>query len=121
MRLRVSTFLWWMVLIGAALCAAVTWQQLWIEFAITAVMGCCGVLIAVQEQPLRFYLRYVNPTAAIVVFGLCYLSSSLDLDQPEYIGMFQGSLQTYFFAKGIFCAIALFLLGKLVERIWYSE
>ncbi|MHC4506018.1 MAG: hypothetical protein ACYTFI_22210 [Planctomycetota bacterium] len=67
---------------------------------------------------MKTYLKYGNPILAVVVFALCTFASMKDSDDKtwEVGGMFKGGIPTYFFAKGIFCGTAMFLLGKLLER-----
>ena len=40
-----------------------------------------------------------------------------DKDKPIVIGnVVAGGIPTYFFAKGMFCGVALILLGKILEN-----
>jgi hypothetical protein len=67
---------------------------------------------------MRTYLRFINPLVALLVFCLCtFAAMKEDKDKPIHIGnVIIGGIPTYFFAKGIFCGVALVLLGKLVEN-----
>jgi hypothetical protein len=68
---------------------------------------------------MRFFLHYVNPILAVIVLVICLVAASTSAggDHLTYSGFLKDPLQTYFLAKGIFCAAALFLLGKLVEHV----
>jgi len=70
-----------------------------------------------ERVALRFYLKYINPLVALLVFILCTYSSMKGGDEEPLVvlGPLAGSVGTYFFAKGLFCSVALFLLGKTVE------
>ena len=70
-----------------------------------------------QNARLKFYLRYINPIVALVVLLLCvYASVKGEKKEPlQLSNAFSGFLFTYFLAKGIFCSVSVFLLGKLVE------
>ena len=67
---------------------------------------------------MRTYLKFINPLIAVLVFLLCtFAASKEDKDKPIVIGhVVMGGIPTYFFAKGIFCGVAIFLLGKIVEQ-----
>jgi len=64
---------------------------------------------------MKKYLRYGNPILAVVVFALCTFASMKD-KEFDVGAMFKGSIPTYFFAKGIFCGMTIFLLGKILEK-----
>lgn len=61
------------------------------------------------------YLRIFNPIVAIAIFLLCLYAATTDEGTFEVMMLLDGSMPTYFFAKGIFCGIAVFLLGKILE------
>lgn len=63
------------------------------------------------------YLRIVNPIVALLVFALCVHAAATDEGVFALSQLLEGSLATYFFAKGIFCGIAVFLLGKILEAL----
>lgn len=78
---------------------------------------------------MKFYLKYINPVAALVVFGLCFwlfignyfyhFGSPLSTQKTPYqeglnILMYD-SMPIYFLAKGIFCSLMLFVFGKFFE------
>ncbi len=66
---------------------------------------------------MRAYLKVVNPLIGVLVFALCtFAAMKEDKDKPIKVGnVVMGGIPTYFFAKGIFCGVAIFLLGKVVE------
>jgi hypothetical protein len=69
-------------------------------------------------QPMRTYLRIFNPLIALLVFVLCsFAAMKEDKDKPIVIrNVVAGGIPTYFFAKGMFCGVALILLGKILEN-----
>ncbi|HNX23556.1 MAG TPA: hypothetical protein PKG60_05880 [Spirochaetota bacterium] len=84
---------------------------------------------------MKFYLKYINPVAALIVFGLCfwlyignyffhfgspsYSDSKTPYQQGLNILMYD-SLPIYFLVKGIFCSLMLFLFGKFLEY-WIDQ
>lgn len=83
---------------------------------------------------MRFYLRYINPLASLIVFALCFWlfigSYFFHFGSPPYTDMntpYQkglniflfDTLPLYFLAKGIFCSLMLFLSGKFLEHYLY--
>ena len=67
---------------------------------------------------MNFYLRVLNPAIAFLVFALCFWASTED---GHLLGFLKGGLATYFFAKGLFCAAALVLLGKIALGLFADE
>jgi hypothetical protein len=67
---------------------------------------------------MRTYLRIFNPLIALLVFVLCsFAAMKEDKDKPIVMGnIVAGGIPTYFFAKGMFCGVALILLGKILEN-----
>ena len=67
---------------------------------------------------MRAYLRIFNPLIALLVFVLCsFAAMKEDKDKPIIVGnVVAGGIPTYFFAKGMFCGVALILLGKILEN-----
>jgi len=67
---------------------------------------------------MRTYLRVFNPLIALLIFVLCsFAAMKEDKDKPIVIGnVVAGGIPTYFFAKGMFCGVALILLGKILEN-----
>jgi hypothetical protein len=67
---------------------------------------------------MRTYLRIFNPIIALLIFLLCsFAAMKEDKDKPIVIGnAVMGGIPTYFFAKGIFCGVAVLLLGKILEN-----
>lgn len=101
--------------VGAAVAARFSW--LWMECLAAVAVVACLIIIVSHPQPLRFYLKYVNPLLAVVVLAICVFAGSTENENNQlvYVGWFKDQIQSYFLAKGIFCAVAIFLLGKLVE------
>ncbi len=80
---------------------------------------------------MKFYLKYINPVASLVIFGLClwlfignyffhfgsapYTEQKTPYQQGLNILMYD-SLPIYFLAKGIFCSLMLFVFGKFFEN-----
>jgi hypothetical protein len=71
-----------------------------------------------NRRGMRAYLRVFNPLVGLLVFLLCsFAAMKEDKDKPIVVGnVLVGGIATYFFAKGIFCGTAIFLLGKVVEH-----
>jgi hypothetical protein len=69
-------------------------------------------------RSMRTYLRVFNPLVALLIFLLCsFAAMKEDKDKPIVIGnVVAGGIPTYFFAKGMFCGVALILLGKILEN-----
>ena len=71
---------------------------------------------------MKTYLRFINPIVAIIVLLLCIWAAIFDEGNFEPRGIIFGTFPTYFFAKGLFCSSALFILGKiLLEMILRRE
>ena len=68
-------------------------------------------------KSMRTYLRIFNPLIALLIFILCsFAAMKEDKDKPIIVGnVVAGGIPTYFFAKGMFCGVALILLGKILE------
>jgi hypothetical protein len=70
---------------------------------------------------MKYFLKYLVPMLSIAVLVLCLMAAFLHRDKGpitiKFSEAFQGGIPTYFIAKGIFCSVALFLLGKLVEGL----
>jgi hypothetical protein len=69
---------------------------------------------------MNFYLRVLNPAVAISIFALCYWAS-IGEEAGNPLGFLAGGISTYFFAKGLFCASALFLLGRILLGLFSDE
>ena len=66
---------------------------------------------------MKFYLTVINPAIAVIILLLCtwaaiYGEMSSDAPGVNFIGIIQGDLTSYFFAKGLFCSSALFISGR---------
>jgi len=59
-----------------------------------------------------------NPLIALLIFILCsFAAVREDKDKPIVPrNIIAGGIPTYFFAKGMFCGVALLLLGKISEN-----
>jgi hypothetical protein len=66
---------------------------------------------------LRTYLRIINPIVAVLVLLICLWAGMVDEGDFKPSGVIQGSISTYFLAKGLFCSSALFVLGKILEMM----
>jgi hypothetical protein len=64
---------------------------------------------------LNWYLRWVNPVVAVLVLLICLYAATVDTGDFELSLIIDGSFPTYFVAKGIFCSVTLFLLGKIAS------
>ena len=75
------------------------------------------VTVSACSKSMRTYLRIFNPLIALLIFILCsFAAMKEDKDKPIVIGnLVAGGIPTYFFAKGMFCGVALILLGKILE------
>jgi hypothetical protein len=71
---------------------------------------------------MKLYLKFINPALAFLVFCWCTYSASREdpKKQIELANIIGGGIPSYFFAKGIFCALAIFLLGKILEELKYG-
>ena len=67
---------------------------------------------------MRTYLRIFNPLIALLIFILCsFAAVKEEKDKPIVpTNIIAGGIPTYFFAKGMFCGVALLLLGKILEN-----
>jgi hypothetical protein len=78
---------------------------------------------------MRFYLKWVNPVIALLILAICswiyfggyFVSFSQEksafakggvIIDPDKMGF-----SMYFFAKGLFCSSALFLMGEILKRL----
>jgi hypothetical protein len=117
-QVSLRSLLFTLLVIGVASGLAQNFPQLTAEIIAGSVVFLTTILVATRRDPLVFFLTYVNPLLAIVVLVICLISASVDNESGswDYAGFFKGPIPTYFLAKGIFCATALFLLGKLLEH-----
>lgn len=116
-QFSVRTFLviFFLAIVGTGI--VVPFQDFWKEILAGFLVLASLTLIISHDQPLAFFLKYFNPLLAVVVLAICIFaaSTSYDNNSLEYTGWFKDPIQTYFLAKGLFCAVAIFLLGKVVE------
>ena len=78
---------------------------------------------------MRFYLKWVNPFVALLILAICswiyfgdyFVSFGQEKSAFAKGGVIidpdKGGLQMYFFAKGLFCSSALFLMGEILKRL----
>ena len=66
---------------------------------------------------MKYYLRVINPSIAILVLLICTWAAMTDGGDFEFYRIFEGGLSSYFFAKGLFSSSAVFLLGKILLEI----
>ena len=74
--------------------------------------------MSASSHLMRSYLRIFNPLIALLIFILCsFAAMKEDKDKPIVPrNIVAGGIPTYFFAKGMFCGVALLLLGKILEN-----
>jgi hypothetical protein len=73
---------------------------------------------------MRYYLRVINPAVALSIFVLCTWAAIVGGDNGGTINIFGiiiGGLSTYFFAKGVFCSLSLFISGKILLEIMQKK
>jgi hypothetical protein len=76
---------------------------------------------------MRYYLRVINPAVALSVFVLCTWASigsdngGVGGGTINIFGIIIGGLSTYFFAKGVFCSLSLFISGKILLEIMQKK
>jgi hypothetical protein len=74
-------------------------------------------ILCFQRNKLYFYCRYLNPAVALLVFFLCFHAASWN-ESGDYRSLIGSEpIPRYFFAKGIFAGMAVFLLGKVLETM----
>ncbi len=78
---------------------------------------------------MRFYLKWVNPVIALLILAICswiYLGGYFVSFGPDKSAFAKGEViidpekvgfPMYFFAKGLFCSSALFLVGEILKRL----
>lgn len=122
-RVSFQFSLLWLVLVlaitGVGTGLAVRFPAFWLEVIAASLTFAVTALVLIQEDRLGFFLKYVNPLLALIVLGICLVAGSTgeNGDSLKYVGFFKSPIPTYFLAKGIFSAAALFLLGKIMERL----
>lgn len=71
---------------------------------------------------MRLYLKWVNPAIALVVLGFAVWAAMTSDNNAVGLGQIvKGGFGSYFFAKGLFCSSALFILGKILEFLLESR
>ena len=66
---------------------------------------------------LRTYLRVVNPIVSLLILLICLWAAMVEEGNFEPGNVLSESIPTYFLAKGLFCSSALFILGKILEKM----
>jgi hypothetical protein len=66
---------------------------------------------------MRFYLNVVNPAIAFIVLILCFWAATYSDKSIEILGIVAGSMNTYFFAKGLFTCSTLLITGRILREI----
>ena len=74
-----------------------------------------------KKTPLQAYLKYINPIVSLAVFLICLYAAMYEKGQYQEGSFYSGSIPTYFVAKGLFCGLALFLLGTILEVLLHSR
>lgn len=67
---------------------------------------------------MRAYLKIVNPAIALVILVLCFWAATYDNGKFAIQGIVVGGMNTYFFAKGLFSASTVFIVGKIFLEIF---
>ena len=55
-------------------------RTLWLESLVSVFVVSCLILIVNHDHPLRFFLKYLNPSVALVVLAICVFASSTNYD-----------------------------------------
>lgn len=122
-RVAFQYSLLWLVLVlaitGVGTGLAVRFPTFWFEIMAASFAIAVTALVLIQKDRLGFFLKYINPLLALIVLGVCLVAAATgeNGDSLRYVGFFKSPIPTYFLGKGIFCAAALFLLGKIMERL----
>ena len=66
---------------------------------------------------MSLYLKVINPAIAVIVLLLCFWGATYDKSDFALYGLVAGNMSTYFFAKGLFSASAVFILGRILLEI----
>jgi hypothetical protein len=66
---------------------------------------------------VSLYLRFLNPLLALVIFGFCTWAAIYGDGEINFGGPLDGGIASYMFAKGIFCSLALLLMGALLGQL----
>lgn len=64
---------------------------------------------------MKTYLRIINPIVASVIFLLCLYAATVNEGNFEPSVLIKGGIPTYFLAKGLFCSLALLIIGKILS------
>jgi hypothetical protein len=66
---------------------------------------------------VSLYLRFLNPLLALVIFGFSTWAAIYGDGEINLAGPLEGGIPSYMFAKGIFCSLALLLMGALFGQL----
>ncbi len=66
---------------------------------------------------MRMYLEIINPIISILVLGICIWAAISESGNVDVMKPIDGGIPAYFLAKGLFCSSALFILGKILQRL----
>jgi hypothetical protein len=66
-----------------------------------------------------YYLKIINPAIALSVFVLCTWAAIAGENGASIniFGIVVGNMTTYFFAKGLYCSLSLFIIGKILLEL----
>lgn len=63
---------------------------------------------------MKTYLRIINPIVAGLVLVLCLWAAIFENGTFKPGQVIEGAIPTYFVAKGLFCSVTLFILGRIL-------
>jgi hypothetical protein len=71
---------------------------------------------------MKIYLKFINPIVSLIVLIMCLYASTVDKKEFNILAPFEeGAFPAYFFAKGLFCSSALFILGRILYKMLYGN
>lgn len=70
---------------------------------------------------MRLYLRIINPIIALLTFILCLWAATATESDFNIFGIVTGSMNTYFFAKGLFSSCSLLIIGRILLEMFYHS
>lgn len=65
---------------------------------------------------MKFYLKVINPIVSIIIFVFCLIAATTDDGDFTLMAIFTGSFSSYFFAKGLFTSLLLFVNGHILLK-----
>jgi uncharacterized membrane protein len=63
---------------------------------------------------MKFYLKVINPIVALLVLLICIHAATFDEGDFKPGEIIKGGFSAYFLAKGIFCSVTLFIVGRIL-------